>query len=248
MAAGTNKSVGGTAARRPVPHGVRSSHAHAGGRWKLVYADFVTVLMAFFIVAWIFVFDKISQERRVYDRKCTAAIGRSVEQQFRGEIGEDRSRWPIEVDFSEGVGGVRLTLVDVVEPIFNSGSAVISKFAEPHLDTIAESIMRSEESSDCSGFKIKIEGYTDAQQFKGGDINYGNWELSVDRAGAARRALLSRGIGSQQIEEVVGYGDSRLALPDKPLDGRNRRISITILAPYRLVKGWNDVIDSSVSQ
>lgn len=206
------------------------------------------MLMAFFIVAWIFVFDKISQERRVYDRKCTAAIGRSVEERFRNEIGDDRSKWPIEVDFSEGVGGVRLTLVDVVEPIFNSGSAIISKFAEPHLDTIAESIMRSEKTADCSGLKIKIEGYTDAQLFKGGDINYGNWELSVDRAGAARRALLIRGIGSQQIEEVVGYGDSRLALPDKPLDGRNRRISITILAPYRLVKGWNDVIDSTVSQ
>ncbi len=248
MAVGANKGVGGAAVRRPVPHGVRSSHSHAGGRWKLVYADFVTVLMAFFIVAWIFVFDKISQERRVYDRKCTAAIGRSVAERFLNEIGDDRSKWPIEVDFSEGVGGVRLTLVDVVEPIFNSGSDVISKFAEPHLDTIAESIMRSEESADCSGLKIKIEGYTDALQFKGGDANYGNWELSVDRAGAARRALLTRGIGSQQIEEVVGYGDSRLALPDKPLDGRNRRISITILAPYRLVKGWNDVIDSSVSQ
>lgn len=248
MAVGAKKGAGGAVVRRPVPHGVRSSHSHSGGRWKLVYADFVTVLMAFFIVAWIFVFDKISQERRVYDRKCTAAIGRSVEERFRNEIGDDRSKWPIEVDFSEGVGGVRLTLVDVVEPIFNSGSAIISKFAEPHLDTIAESIMRSEKTADCSGLKIKIEGYTDAQLFKGGDINYGNWELSVDRAGAARRALLIRGIGSQQIEEVVGYGDSRLALPDKPLDGRNRRISITILAPYRLVKGWNDVIDSTVSQ
>lgn len=238
MAANANK-VSAPAVRRPVAHGVRSSHAHGGGRWKLVYADFVTVLMAFFIVAWIFVFDLLSKERRVYDRTCTDKIGREAERKLSSEAGPDRTRWPIEVDFAEGVGGTRFTLVDVVEPMFDSGSARLSKFASPHLDTIAQSI------NQCPGLKVKIEGYTDAVQYAGGEFaSYSNWELSVDRANTARRELLQRGINSERIEEVTGYGDSKPALPEDPGNARNRRISITVLATYTLAKGWNDVVES----
>lgn len=243
MAGGVGKFSGGVVARRPVAHGVRSSHSNAGGRWKLVYADFVTVLMAFFIVAWIFVFDLLSKERRVYDRTCTDSIGRQVENQFKSEIGRDRGSWPIEIDYSEGVGGTRFTLVDVVEPMFDSGSARLSKFASPHLDTVAESINK------CPGLKVKIEGYTDATQYAGGEFAaYSNWELSVDRANTARRELLARGIASSRIEEVTGYGDSRLALESDPTNARNRRISITVLATYTLAKGWGDVVESDAEK
>lgn len=233
----SKKALPGTAIRRPVAHGVRSSHSHSGGRWKLVYADFVTVLMAFFIVAWIFVFDKLSRERLEYDVSCTLPIGKQVEDKFLRDLGPDRAVWPIEVDYSGLVQGTRFTLLDVVEPMFERGSARLSKYAAPHLDTIAESINK------CPGLKISIEGYTDSSQYAGGDSAvYGNWELSVDRASTARRELLARGIDSSRIDYVRGFGDSRPALRDDPLNARNRRISITVLAPSQFVKGWSEVV------
>lgn len=226
-----------SAVRRPVASGVRSSHGHSGGRWKLVYADFVTVLMAFFIVAWIFVFDKLSKERVEYDTSCTLPIGKQVEEKFSRDLGPDRALWPIEVDYSSLVQGTRFTLLDVVEPMFERGGATLSKFAAPHLDTIAESINK------CPGLKISIEGYTDSSQYAGGDnAVYGNWELSVDRATTARRELLARGIDSSRIDYVRGFGDSRPALRDDPLNARNRRISITVLAPAQFVKGWSEAV------
>lgn len=208
-----------------------------------MYADFVTVLMAFFIVAWIFVFDLLSKERVEYDTTCTLQIGKQVERKFTSDLGADRSVWPIEVDYSELVQGTRFTLLDVVEPMFERGSAQLSKYAAPHLDTIAESI------NSCPGLKISIEGYTDSSQYAGGDgAVYGNWELSVDRASTARRELLARGIDSSRIDYVRGYGDSRPALPKDPLNARNRRISITVLASPRFVKGWGEVVGTSGSQ
>jgi chemotaxis protein MotB len=231
------KSTPGSAVRRPVAHGVRSSHSHSGGRWKLVYADFVTVLMAFFIVAWIFVFDKLSRERVEFDTRCTLRIGKQVEEKFLSDLGPDSSRWPIEVDYSGLVQGTRFTLQDVVEPMFERGSARLSKYAAPHLDTVAESI------NQCPGLKVSIEGYTDSSQYAGGDSAvYGNWELSVDRASTARRELLARGIDSSRIDYVRGFGDSRPALREDPLNARNRRISITVLASPQFVKGWGEVV------
>jgi chemotaxis protein MotB len=237
MSGGLDKAAIQIPVRRPVSHSARASHGHAGGRWKLVYADFVTVLMAFFIVAWIFVFDLLSKERVVYDTSCTLVIGKQVEEKFSQDIGTDRSLWPIEVDYSSFVRGTRFTLLDVVEPMFERGSARLSTYAGPHLDTIAESINK------CPNLKIAIEGYTDSVQYVGGEgAAYGNWELSADRAGAARRELLARGINSSRIEGVTGYGDSKPAVVGDPKSDRNRRVSITVLAPPKIVKGWGEVV------
>jgi len=240
MAEVPNKSINITGVRRPVSHSSRVANAHVGGRWKLVYADFVTVLMAFFIVVWIFVFDLLSRERVEYDTKCTLAIGKEVEEKFLGELGEDKSLWPIEVDYSGFVQGTRFTLLDVVEPMFERNSATLSKYAAPHLNTIAASVNK------CPGLKVAIEGYTDSSQYTGGDgAKYGNWELSADRANTARRELFYRGIDSSRIDYVRGFGDSRPALRDDPLNDRNRRISITVLAPPKIVKGWGEVVGQS---
>lgn len=236
-----SKAINVMTSRRPVSHSAHAIPARIHGRWKLVYADFVTVLMAFFIVVWIFVFDLLSKERVEYDTKCTLSIGREVEGKFLKELGADKSLWPIEVDYSGFVQGTRFTLLDVVEPMFDRGSARLSQYAAPHLDTIAESVKK------CPSLKISIEGYTDSSQYVGGDSAvYGNWELSVDRASTARRELLARGIDSSRIDYVRGFGDSRPALQDDPLNSRNRRISITVLAPPRFVKGWGEVVGQAV--
>ena len=58
---------------------------------------------------------------------------------------------------------------------------------------------------------------------------YGNWELSAERANAARRELLSKEVKPERISQVIGYGDSRPSLPNDPTNALNRRISITVL-------------------
>lgn len=229
--AGLNKGVGGaTIFPRPRRRVKESDEAHTG-RWKLVYADFVTVLMAFFIVSWIMLFNLISKEKKV-DRTCTNEIAADVRKKIQSDPSITAGKEPIQVLNDYTVEGVRFTLVDTTAAMFQSGRAVISEFAKDHFNTVADAIQK------CGGdYKLRIEGYTDATRFAGGDLGYGNWELSAERANSARRELLLRGIDPKQISEVVGYGDSRPVTPNDPNGAQNRRVSITVIAPVTRAGG-----------
>jgi chemotaxis protein MotB len=75
--------------------------------------------------------------------------------------------------------------------------------------------------------KLLIEGHTDARPFSASN-SYSNWELSVDRANAARKLMESVGLRPDQVDEVRGYADRRLRKPDDPNHPSNRRISIIV--------------------
>jgi chemotaxis protein MotB len=75
--------------------------------------------------------------------------------------------------------------------------------------------------------KISIEGHTDSQPFIG-KRDYGNWELSTDRANSARRLMQQKGLGDKQVAQVRGYVDQLLRKADSPLDPSNRRISLIV--------------------
>jgi len=75
--------------------------------------------------------------------------------------------------------------------------------------------------------KISIEGHTDAKPFAGGG-DYGNWELSADRANSARRLMQRSGLREDQVVQVRGYADQKLRKPDAPEDPSNRRISVIV--------------------
>lgn len=75
--------------------------------------------------------------------------------------------------------------------------------------------------------KLSIEGHTDSQLYAP-SATYGNWELSADRANAARRVMQSNGIHPDRITQVRGFADQRLRKPDAPLDPANRRISVIV--------------------
>ena len=77
--------------------------------------------------------------------------------------------------------------------------------------------------------RIAVTGHTDALQFQGNNRNYGNWELSTDRANSSRRALLEAGLPRERINRVVGKADQDPLFTDNPADPRNRRISIVLL-------------------
>lgn len=98
--------------------------------------------------------------------------------------------------------------------------------------------------------KVRVEGYTDARPYPPG-VDYTNWELSSDRANAARRYLEKRGVTSDRFESVIGYGDGRLAAPASPLAPANRRITITVLRDTPVTSstqshGGGGVIDGPV--
>lgn len=201
------------------------------GTWKLVYADFVTVMMAFFIVVWIMLFDLVS-EREKLDVSCLKPLASALSEQIDASTrrGEKNA---IQVEYS--IEGLRLTLLDINGPMFQSGSARLSEFAKQQFSKIALV------TNICPTHKLKIEGYTDAQPFAGGIAGYSNWELSTERANAARRELVAQNVTPDRISQVIGYGDSMPSLPADPKNALNRRISITVLPPRVAVNSVNDM-------
>lgn len=203
------------------PHAVRRrERQESHGTWKLVYADFVTVLMAFFIVAWILTFDKLSKIPK-RDMSCITSMAADLRKQIEADSSLARGKIPIEIELLPE--GLRLTLLDNNQPMFQTGQAVLSGFAKEQFAKIATAVNL------CEANPLMIEGYTDATPYSSGITGYGNWELSAERANAARRELLSKAVKPERISQVIGYGDSRPSLPDEPTNALNRRISITVL-------------------
>ena len=78
------------------------------------------------------------------------------------------------------------------------------------------------------GRPLVVEGHTDSRVFTNGD-RYTNWELSSDRANAARRQLERAGLPAGLVRAVRGFADTQLANPSDSLDPRNRRVSILVI-------------------
>ena len=118
--------------------------------------------------------------------------------------------------------GLRIQIVDKENrPMFQSGQAVMRAHAVAIINEIAPIINEA-------GNRISISGHTDAAPFIGRK-GYSNWELSADRANAARRALVSAGMNDKKVGRVVGLADSSLYNPNDPRDPINRRISIVVM-------------------
>lgn len=192
------------------------------GSWKLVYADFVTVLMAFFIVVWVMLFDNISKRERI-DTSCIEPVAKELKELIAGDAGLQSAKPPFDIDYS--TEGLRITLKDAGEPLFQRGGTTLSDFAKKQFQKIAAV------ANKCPTHKLKIEGYTDAEPYGGGIAGYGNWELSAERANSARRELVLEKVPIERISQVIGYGDSVPSMPQDPTNPLNRRISITIIPP-----------------
>ncbi len=232
---------------------------HHGGAWKVAYADFVTAMMALFIVLWV-----LSQSDEVkeavahyfkdpvgFSAKSSGVIGqgrkdsgkknkavtksismREFEQkkfeelklQIEKDIGKNKAFLKLagQVEISIEDDGLRIEMVDKKDNyFFDIGSAHLKPAAREMLHKIGEKLKTLKN-------KIVIEGHTDARPFIRRNGVYTNFELSADRANAARRALIEGGLPPDQIDEVRGYADHRLRDPQHPYSLVNRRISIII--------------------
>lgn len=118
--------------------------------------------------------------------------------------------------------GLRIQIVDAENrPMFDLGSARLKPYFEDILLAMADTIKAVPN-------KISISGHTDAKPYAGSG-EYGNWELSANRANAARRALVAGGYPDPQVARVVGYASSSLFDRANPLNPVNRRIDIVVL-------------------
>jgi chemotaxis protein MotB len=117
--------------------------------------------------------------------------------------------------------GLRIELLEGAEPtFFASGSASLAPGTESVLALISQELGKLKN-------EIVLEGHTDSQPYsKTG--SYTNWELSADRANAARRIMERNGLRDKQITEIRGYADTSLRVKSKPLDPRNRRVSVIV--------------------
>jgi len=240
---------------------VKKHKAHHGGSWKVAYADFVTAMMAFFMVMWI-----VGMESDVKDlvqgyfnnpvgfRQSFGAgtdplsrgstpipsplenmpiFVRQVEERRFNAVRDQILRELAGVDGSEDYGsqvevvvtpdGLRIELREGPsgETFFTFGSDDVKPAAREALSIVAGNVAGLPNP-------VVIEGHTDSATYP--SRSYTNWELSVDRANAARRILVDFGMSVERVREVRGHADRHLLVPDEPLNPSNRRV--TILIPY----------------
>ena len=216
------------------------------GAWKVAYADFVTALMALFIVLWMMnvspktrrAISGYFQDPRGYMHKLDSGPGggggppsaqinlnkllREVEEAL--ERMPDFAKVRDHIQLSVTADGLRIDLLETEQGMFFvAGSPNPTPAGEHLLAVLAVELTRI-------GNSIVIEGHTDSRPFRNSApaSGYSNWELSADRANAARRLLHAYGLPPGQVVEVRGFADRQLMRPNEPNDPRNRRISIVI--------------------
>ena len=217
---------------------------HHGGAWKVAYADFVTAMMSLFIVLWLLNSSKKVQEAvggYFKDPSGTAEkIGSTLagsgenfiltkdnmpklKDQLEQKIRQltDFEKLKSHIDMTVTSEGLRIELMESASgTLFDNGSPKLNDDGQELLITLAQELGKLPN-------KISIEGHTDSQAYALSG-NYGNWELSTDRANAARRLMQANGLGIGQVTQVRGFADQRLRKSDNPLDPSNRRISLIV--------------------
>ncbi len=158
-------------------------------------------------------------DRAAAERRELAAAAREIKEAVQGDPALAGLADHLSVDITPE--GLRIQLLDTQnQPMFAFGSALPNEAARLLLDKIGPVLRRLPE-------QVSIAGHTDAAPYPGRTMT--NWELSIDRANAARRLLLAAGLPEQRLRDVVGHADHDLLLPADPLAAANRRIAIMVL-------------------
>jgi len=239
--------------------------AHGGGgAWKVAYADFVTAMMALFMVLWI----------SAQDQKILIATSKYFQSPFSsplpdhsgvmshsqhpeegsGKVKEDGggsekptdSNKQIEISFLNSAAadfyrmlqidedlaaksidvqvtsdGLRITLFDRANrPLFEGNGIEFTEWGRHAMQSLAWLIDRHQ-------FRVTIDGHTRTELEFTRD-SYSAWELSSDRANAARRSLVHYAVNPGMIERVTGYGDTRPIDGIAPHEESNQRITLSL--------------------
>lgn len=256
-------------ARRIRRKKTRHHAAHHGGSWKVAYADFVTAMMALFLVLWLVgqgdqklktaianyfrepgVFDTVKgnifkgEESGIKEgagNLSTIMSTRDDEKAListatllRKKLSQIASNNRIRVDMTDE--GLHIQILDDADRAsFPLGSAELEPGTREIIKEIAARICELPNP-------IQIGGHTDSYTFPG--ASYTNWELSTDRANAARRELEADCVEAQRINRIVGYADTKPLIADDHFAPANRRISIMLLFMKVMAKETTAVTDT----
>jgi chemotaxis protein MotB len=225
--------------RKKVSHG-----GHHGGAWKVAYADFVTAMMAFFMVLWLMnSSQKVQEAVGAYFRDPTGrgkqagssvagsgagiAISKNDMGDLKSKLQNAMSQMPKFEQLKEQGSmtvtgeGLRVELLETAGGMFfESGSPKPSSNGEELLILLAKELGKLPN-------QLLIEGHTDAKPFSGA-TQYTNWELSTERANSSRRLMEASGLREGQIVQVRGYADRQLRLPEDPTNPTNRRVTVIV--------------------
>jgi len=217
---------------------------HHGGAWKVAYADFVTAMMALFIVLWLLNTNKPVQEavggyfrdptgtsKKVGSDQNGSGQNFELTKQNMNQLKEqlqksirninDLEKLRKNIEMTVTTEGLRIELLESDKgTFFDSGSPELSESGKEIVSLLAKELGSLPNH-------VSIEGHTDAKPYDK-RANYSNWELSSDRANAARRVMQQAGLRADQVSQVRGFADQRLRNKADPFDASNRRISIIV--------------------
>ena len=216
---------------------------HHGGAWKVAYADFVTAMMALFIVLWLLNTSKPVKEAiagyfqdplGTADKKGSAMQGSGENvtltkdnmSKLKDELEKaikkvnDFDKLSKQIEITVTAEGLRIEMLETATgTFFDVGNPKPNERGKELLTTLAQEIGKLPN-------RVSIEGHTDSQPYN--DASYTNWELSVDRANSARRIMSDSGLRMNQVLQVRGNADQHLRDKDHPQDPANRRISVIV--------------------
>lgn len=262
---------------------------HHGGAWKVAYADFVTAMMAFFLVMWLVGTlpeeslsgiseyfknpsvlsgtsrtpppnalgaggagtnpvkvsknmtsptmggegPKVGEGESPRDAEEAKEVARQLEQQKLEsllaelkdaiETSESLAQFKDQLLLDITPEGLRIQIVDQQNrPMFDVGSSRLKDYTTEILRELSPYMNKVEN-------RISITGHTDQSRYAS-PSGYSNWELSADRANAARRALVAAGLSEEKLSRVVGLSSSVLFDKENPTNPINRRISIIVMS------------------
>jgi len=223
----------------------KGGHAgHHGGAWKVAYADFVTAMMALFIVLWMMsANDQVKKAVGGYfkdprgssklagsnmvgsgqslelSKQDMKQVKAAIEKAVHGMANFDKVKSEIEITITPE--GLRIEMLEAKDNTFFSiGSPKLNADGKALLVTLAQQLGQLP-------YKISIEGHTDSKPFSG-KTDYTNWELSADRANAARRLMQASGVRADQVTQVRGFADQNPRVPTNPADPTNRRVTLIV--------------------
>lgn len=238
----------------------RRAHAHHGGAWKVAFADFMTSMMALFLVLWLIT--QSSEVRTAIAGYFQDPLGRAKE--FGSSVipGEGQPLLPakpqVQVTMVDGRREQLLQLSERLRQAMPDSTdlADLGRHVEIEITDDGLRISLLEDSTDVffasgdprplpravtlfaaigrvlgtTGYKVVIEGHTDASPYRGRD-DYDNWELSAGRANSVRRALLGGGLTPPQVIAVRGLADREPRVAADPFAPQNRRVTILVTVP-----------------
>ncbi|UCE24125.1 MAG: OmpA family protein [Candidatus Zixiibacteriota bacterium] len=250
----------------------RGGHkGHHSGAWKVAFADFMTAMMAFFLVMWLVgQKDEVKQAVAGYfrdpgkyntegksgvlrgsaniieaegpsngildddkkagsgpseqEKKALTLVAKTILHELTQQEAFQRLRKNVKIQLTSE--GLRIILNESEKSaaFFEPGSSKLLQQSAIILITIAKELGKLQN-------RLVIEGHTDAAY--GGDNGYSNWELSADRANAARSLMEVSGLWDGQVREVRGFADEFPMIQKDPYDRRNRRVTIVVLYESR---------------